>query len=154
MILLKRFLQRFAGDDPAEWPHPSELLFAWLAFGLPAMGGTAVMLLFFFTAVSVPVLVEKRLLDVRSDGTYHYYIKLYYETPSGRYEVQRISTVLYTDLERAAPFKALYHPLAPSIGFLQGLRGFWLPGITLVMFFSLFTGGTLWLLRILKGQDD
>lgn len=154
MKLVKQFLQRFAGDDPAEWPHPSELLFTWLAFGLPALGGTVFILLFFFTSVSVPVQVERRLLDLRADGTYHYYIKLFYDTPSGRYEVQRVSMVLYTDLERAAPFTALYHPLAPSIGFLRGVRGFWLPGFTAVLFFSLFTGGILWILRTLRGQSS
>lgn len=154
MTRLERIFQKLEGDDPDAWPLPHDLVFAWLSFGLPFLLFMGILLAVYAGSREVPVEVEKQVLMLRPDGTYDYYIRLWYDTPEGRFAVSRLSTIFYSDLERATPFRAVYHPLWPDIGFLKGLRSFWLPLGMTVFFISLFAGGCIWLLHELLRNES
>lgn len=153
MKWLESIFQRLEGDEPEEWPVPQDLVFFWLAFGVPWLIGFLMIILIYTGMETVPVEVEKRILAVHPDGTYDYYIRLFYLTPQGRFPVSRVSTILYSDLEKSLPLKAIYHPLKPDLGFLKGLRGFWLPVMVLAAFMSLLAGGVVWLVRELLRKE-
>lgn len=154
MKWLERIFQRLEGEEPEEWPLPHDLLFLWLALGLPLLLSFLLVTAFYAGAKSVPVDVEKHILSVNPDGSYEYYIRLLYTTPEGRFPVSRVSTIFYSDLESSGPFQALYCPLKPNVGFLEGLRGFWLPMGMLSVFVSLIMGGLVWLARELLRKDN
>lgn len=154
MKWLEDIVQRLEGDEPEDWPIPHDLVFLWVAFGVPLLLSFLLIIAFFTGSKTVPVEVEKRLLAEHPDGTFEYYIRLFYVTPQGRFPVSRLSTILYSDLEESEPFQALYLPQKPDVGFLKGLRGFWLPMGMLSVFVSLITGGLVWLARELFRKDN
>lgn len=153
MKWLEHIFQKLEGDEPEEWPLPHDLVFSWLAFGVPLGLGFLLLFVFYLGAQTVPVELEKHILAVRPDGAFDYYIRLFYTTPQGRFPVSRISTILYSDLESSAPLQAIYHPRKPGFGLVKGIRGFWLPMSVFMAFLSLMAGGVAWLVRELLRKE-
>ncbi|MCX7649013.1 MAG: hypothetical protein N2050_00480 [Flavobacteriales bacterium] len=144
---LHRFFEKAEGSDPDEWPLPTELVFTWLAFGVPALLGIGLVMALYFGARQSPVQMEKQILAGGTEESALYALRLYYTTESGRFEVHPLATIFYSDLEQSGPFTALYWRFFPKFALLKGIRGFWMPLLAIVVFFTLICGGFLWLGR-------
>jgi len=151
---VKGLFKHFSDEKEEITLFPYELLIIWISFAIPGFLAFGLVIYLYSTAYFVPVRFQKQLMELKSDGTYHYYYKLMYPTPSGMYQVNRLATIFYTNIEKETKLTAIYHPWWPSFGMLDGVRGFWIPAFIFIVFFSLFTGGIIYLNRILFSKQD